>query len=369
MQTLVVRTPACASHAYEIVIGDHLFPQIASWVKSQYPAYAVAIITDSTTQRLYARKLRTALAQQGIRHGIFSIPAGERSKTISACMQIISSMSKKRYARDTLVLALGGGVVGDMAGFIAAIYNRGIPFIPIPTTLVAQADASIGGKTGIDTAYGKNLVGAFHHPVSVYIDIATLKTLPDAEFRNGLAETIKHAIIFNAAFFNFLSRHREDILQREKAELLHITRTNCLIKSRVVQQDFKERGMRKILNYGHTIGHAIETLSGYRLPHGSCVSIGMMVEGRIAHAMGLLSKNDLDAQLRILEAYGLRTKIPRAMKEASIIALTHRDKKAKGGLARYSLPASIGHMHAFKGAYATAVPERVVLNSIKETRS
>lgn len=354
--------------SYDLVFGNGLFPQIASDLKRNPLGSRYAIVTDSNVRDLYAESLADALRSEGIETDTFSFAAGEPSKTIETCMRIMGEMSRLKYGRDVAILALGGGVVGDMAGFMAAIFNRGVPYIQIPTTVLAQADSSIGGKTAVDTECGKNLVGAFKQPEKVYIDVATLKTLSERDYRNGLAETIKHGIIQDAAFFRYLRENVEKILERSPESSFYIARNNCRIKGTVVERDPHEVGMRSILNYGHTAGHAIETLSGYELSHGEAVSIGMMVAGRIANQLGYFAPEDLDAQRALLTAVGLPITIPEAISDELIIESTSRDKKAKDGRARYVLPVSIGRMHEFDGAYTTHVDDDVVRSALQQTR-
>ncbi|TKJ17908.1 3-dehydroquinate synthase [Candidatus Woesearchaeota archaeon B3_Woes] len=354
--------------SYNLVFGNELFPQIASDLKDKPIGSRYAIVTDSNVRELYEESLEDALRSEGIETQIFSFEAGEQNKTIDSCMTMMGEMSHHTYGRDSAILALGGGVVGDMAGFMATIFNRGIPYIQIPTTVLAQADSSIGGKTAVDTEYGKNLVGAFKQPERVYIDVATLKTLSEEDYRNGLAETIKHGVIQDAEFFNYLQENVGLVLERSSESSLYIAKNNCGIKGNVVEVDPHEKGLRKILNYGHTVGHAVEKLSNFELSHGEAVAIGMMVAGRIANRLGYFSQKDLQAQEALLVAVGLPITIPNGISNENIIDVTSRDKKAKDGKARYVLPISIGQMHEFNGTYATHVDNDVVMNVLQRTR-
>ncbi len=354
--------------SYDIVFGFDIFQEIGDWLKAERLGSKHAIITDSNVRPLHASRLEETLQRADLKTDTFVIPAGEANKRAEVCLDIIGQMSQRKYGRDSVILALGGGVVGDVAGFIAAIYNRGIPFVQIPTSLLAMADASVGGKTGVDLRFGKNLVGAFWQPKRVYIDIDTLKTLPDEEYVNGLAETIKHGVIYDRDFFNFLEEHMWLILQRDAPTALQIARKNCMIKGSVVEKDPNERGLRRILNYGHTAGHAIESLSDYKMPHGHCVSIGMMIAGRISRDLCGLSQRELDRQERMLIATGLPVTIPSHIPDDDIIEVTLRDKKAKDGKARYSLPKRIGEMNDYGGAWATYVPEGIVRSALRATR-
>ena len=363
--------------SYDLVFGINLFPQIAQDLKKSPIGSKYAIITDSNVKPLYAESLEDALRTEGIPAHTFSFEAGEQHKTIDSCMKMMGEMSRMKYGRDSAILALGGGVVGDLAGFIAAIFNRGVPYIQIPTTVLAQADSSIGGKTAVDTDYGKNLVGVFKQPVRVYIDVATLRTLPDREYRSGLAETVKHGIIRDEAFFRYLQENSGLILEQSADSSLYIARNNCRIKGDVVEVDPDEKGLRKILNYGHTTGHAIEKLSvdsfesgksTTYLLHGEAVAIGMMVAGRIAIALGYFSQSDLRQQEQSLKIFGLPVVVPNEMPNESIIEITSRDKKARDGKAQYVLPVSIGKMNEFNGAYATYVTNDIVMEALQQTR-
>ena len=349
----------------DIRFGEGLFPEISEDVKKLYNGRRYAIITDSNVRPLYGEMLREEIGRDA---EVFSFEAGEKSKNIYTCDDIIGDMTKSKYGRDTLILALGGGVVGDMAGFIAAIFNRGVPYIQIPTTLLAQADSSVGGKTAVDTKHGKNLIGAFKQPEKVYIDISTIKTLSDRDYKNGLAETIKHGIIQDDKYFEYLKNNLSDILNRDPESLLTIAKRNCEIKGNVVEKDPNEKGLRRILNYGHTIGHAIEKLSNYELSHGEAVSIGMMAAGRISNKLGYFSDSELKRQEELIRNAGLPIAIPRKIHDEDIIEATTLDKKAKGGRARYVLPISIGTMNEFGGAYATYVNNDVVIDALQRTR-
>lgn len=363
--------------SYDLVFGQELFPQIARDLKQKPVGERYAIITDSNVRELYAESLEGRLRGEGLTAAIFSFEAGEPNKTMGNCLRIMGEMSGLKYGRDAAILALGGGVVGDMAGFMASIFNRGIPYIQIPTTLLAQADSSVGGKTAVDTEHGKNLVGAFKQPERVYLDIATLATLTARDYVSGLAETIKHGVIRDAEFFRYLSENAALMAGRTSEFLLSIAKNNCRIKGGVVEIDPNERGLRRILNYGHTAGHAIEKLSVDRyekeesesyLSHGQAVAIGMMIAGRIANALGYFPQEDLTKQEQLLHAAGLRTKVPPQISDDNIIEVTSMDKKAKNGRARYVLPVAIGKMHEFNGVYATYVDNKVVRDALQQTR-
>ena len=366
MKQLRINLERKIEDSYDLIIGNDLFPRIAENLRQKQLGTKYAIITDSNVRRLYADKLSEALNSEGMRNDIFYFRAGELSKKLSTCGAVADRMSAKGYGRDCAVIALGGGVVTDMAGFIASGFNRGVPLVMVPSSLVAQADASIGGKTGVDTEHGKNLFGAFYQPKKVWLDIALLQTLPVEEIRNGLAETIKHGVIADSELFEYLDSNIEDLLAKNEANLLYIAEKNFIVKGQVVMNDPEEKGMRRILNFGHTIGHAIEKLSGYKISHGQCVSVGMMAEARIAQEVtGFHSVRGLE---ELLAKTGLSVKIPSGMCSEAIMEAAKLDKKSKDSRPRYCLPARIGHMSEFKGEYADYVNDKTVKKALQATR-
>jgi 3-dehydroquinate synthase len=269
-------------------------------------------------------------------------------------------MEKACLGRDTLVVALGGGTVGDIAGFAAAIFKRGVPVVHIPTTTVAQADSSIGGKTGVDSTVSKNAFGAFWHPAAVYIDVATVGTLDERQFRAGLVESVKHAIIADSEYFDYLERNLDAVLERRPEVLEQVAHWNCKIKGRVVEADPNERNQRRILNYGHTIGHAVEAASGFELLHGEAVAIGIIAAGLIEMEMGLSEPGRPDRIRRILEKLDVPVKLPRNIAEKDLIDLIKRDKKAVNKWPRFVLIAKIGEVYCQDGQYAVEVAPEIV---------
>ncbi|MFI5310289.1 MAG: 3-dehydroquinate synthase, partial [Gemmatimonadales bacterium] len=302
---------------------------------------------------------------------IFTIPAGEASKSREQWSRLTDEMLDSGYGRDSAILALGGGVVGDLAGFVAATFMRGIPLVQVPTTLLGMIDAAIGGKTGVDTRAGKNLVGAFHHPALVIVDPRVLGTLSVAHVRNGLAEAVKHAVVASPSDFVWLSTNMPAIargggLGDESAERL--IRWNIRLKAHIVMRDERESGVRKILNFGHTIGHAIESLSGYTMLHGECVAIGMVVESRIAVRAGVGDEGLADVISPVLRDAGLPVEPPAAMTAEALLAATRSDKKARGGAVEYALPAKLGVMAGADRQYGIPVADEVVLQGIADSR-
>lgn len=373
--TLTIRLERTVKESYDIKFGEGLFDRIAHDLPDLKDAEGkplpqrIAIITDSNVLGLYGEALLDKVRHEVQKADIFSFPAGEENKTEQTCIELRRQMSVAGYGRDTTVIALGGGVVGDTAGFVAAVHNRGVPFIQVPTTLLAQADSSVGGKTGVDTLAGKNLAGAFWQPKRVYIDVSTLATLSDLDMQNGLAETIKHGVIYDPDFFEYLDENIEKILAKDMEALLYVAKENCTIKGSVVEIDPNEKGLRRILNYGHTAGHAIEKLSNYQLPHGQAVAIGMMVAGRIAMHFGHFTADDLTRQETLLKRAGLPTAILAEISDEDIIRVTTLDKKAKDGKARYCLPAGIGEMHCFfSREFVTYVDNAIVQRALEQTR-
>lgn len=377
IEPITVTLPERPAESYKIHVGENLFGKLAYDLNDSPIGGRYAIITDSNVEPLYADALQTQLSDMGLTNGVFTFQAGEPNKTIYTCLEIMGQMSQLGYGREDAIIALGGGVVGDMAGFIAATLYRGIPYIQVPTTVLAQADASVGGKTAVDMPYGKNLMGAFYHPKAVYIDTATIATLSHRDYASGLAETIKHGIIRDREFFEYLFGNVNLINERTPEFLLEITQNNCRIKRDVVEIDPGEKGLRRILNYGHTVGHAIENLSvnmykerqsSSYLLHGEAVAIGMMVAGRIAKILNYFSQEELTRQEQLLLTAGLPTKIPPEFSDSDIIEITSRDKKAKNGQARYVLPTAIGQMCEFNGVYATYVGNKIVEEALRQTR-
>ncbi|MCX8069625.1 MAG: 3-dehydroquinate synthase, partial [Thermodesulfovibrionales bacterium] len=292
--------------SYDIFIENGLINQLAELLKEFKLQSNSILISNPTVFNLYGELVLSNINKAGIRCKEIIIPDGEEYKDFFWSYYILSDMLHYGLDRKSCVFALGGGVIGDIAGFTASLYMRGIPFIQIPTTLLAQVDSSVGGKTGVNHPIGKNMIGSFYQPKAVFIDTNTLHTLSEREFLSGLAEVIKYGIISDAKFFSYLEKNREAILSRDSNKLAHIIKTSCDIKSKVVSQDERESGMRAILNYGHTIGHAIETETGYvSYKHGEAVAIGMVYEAKIANRLGLLSNIDLKRIYELIQSYGL----------------------------------------------------------------
>jgi len=357
-------------HGSRIVIGKGMLDSCGEHIRSALPGRRLAIISDETVAALYATRAAAACAPSPV--AILTIPPGEASKTRATWSRITDDLLDAGFGRDSAIIALGGGVVGDLAGFVAATYMRGIPFVQMPTSLLAMIDAAIGGKTGVDTRAGKNLVGAFHHPALVIVDPGALSTLPLAHFRNGLAEAIKHGVIASRAEFEWLASSVGALLRDGGPDSLladRLVRKNIEIKAAVVARDEREGGVRKTLNFGHTIGHAIEALSGYALLHGECIAIGMVVEARIAARVGVADPALAGTIEALVRAARLPFAVPESMSAASLLAATRSDKKARAGSVEYALPAKLGEMAGADRGYAIPVPDAVILEAIGESRA
>jgi 3-dehydroquinate synthase len=319
-----------------------------------------AVVTDSTVGALYGAKVRKALSGKQVE--IFSIKPGEKSKRLSTIESLAQKLLNAGIERSDLIVALGGGVVGDVAGFLAAAYMRGIDYMQIPTSLIAQIDSSIGGKTGVDLPDAKNIIGAFHQPVAVLIDPALLNTLPRRHFNNGMAEAIKTAAIGDAKLFAFIEKNAAKIKALQPIALEHLITECCRFKARIVSEDEREAGIRAILNFGHTVGHAIEAASHYKLLHGEAIAIGMVAASRIAESLGLASSETTDRLAALLKEFSLPTNLTRAKATTDIILnAMHADKKIRDGEITFILPRKIGKVEIRHG-----VPRRAVARALKE---
>jgi 3-dehydroquinate synthase len=327
------------SRAYPIHLGAGLIGR-AELYRPCLAGGSAAIVTNEVVGPLYLPKVRAGLA--GARVTEIVVPDGEQTKSWQTLNRIFDALLKARCGRDTLVVALGGGVVGDLAGFAAAVYQRGVPFVQVPTTLLAQVDSSVGGKTAINHALGKNMIGAFHQPRAVISDIASLDTLPERELRAGLAEVIKHGVALDAAFVEWLESNVEKILKRDRAALAHAVRRSCELKARIVAADERESGARALLNFGHTFGHAIEAASGYGAwLHGEAVAVGMVMAAELSALQGSISKQDVARVRALLQRAGLPLAGP-ALAPQQLMELMTLDKKATKGRTRFVILEAIG---------------------------
>lgn len=369
MGTFNVELKKIVDDSYEIEIGFGLQEQLIADLKNGLVGNIskFAVITDSIVKDLYADKILTRLIEEGYHADIFVFEAGEKSKTRKTKEIIEDAMLEKGYRRDCCIIAVGGGVVTDLAGFLAGTYGRGVPFINYATTLLAAADASVGGKTAVDTPLATNLIGLFNQPEKVYLDIETWKTLPDRQIFSGLAETIKHAIIANKEFFDFLSQHINEALDVDQEVCEHIANENCRIKYEVVMKDERESGLREILNLGHTVGRAIETVSDYQLLHGEALSIGLVAEVKLAYKLGYVTMDEVSAVVELLKRANLPVAIPDYIDREALVKKLYTDKKVKNGHIRFVIQKGIGNIVEFtEGVFATPIDESVARDIIMD---
>jgi shikimate kinase / 3-dehydroquinate synthase len=330
--------------SYSIEIGNGILSLLGEKLSGLGLKGRVAVISNPRVSRLYGTLVTRALRKAGFEVTTVILPDGERFKNLHSVSRVYDELVRKRFERNSTVLALGGGVIGDLAGFASATFMRGIGFVQVPTTLAAQVDASIGGKTGVDHAKGKNLIGVFHQPKIVLIDPNVLRTLSRREFVSGLAEVIKYGVIRDGEFFSFLEDNLDKILKLEPAALSHAIRRSCAIKAEVVQKDEREGGLRKILNYGHTFGHAVETITSYRsFLHGEAVSIGMAFAAQLSVRLGLSETATAQRQIGLLRRAGLPTALPK-LKVADILKTMALDKKVTDGRIHFVLAETIGRV-------------------------
>ena len=330
--------------SYPILIENGLMGGVGKDLKELGVAKRFMVIADSTVAKLYGDAVLTSLGQAGFSADLITFQAGEASKTLATVGNLASSLAQAGLDRKDGLIALGGGVTGDITGFLASSYMRGIAFVQIPTTLLAQVDSSVGGKTGVDIPEGKNLVGAFYQPRAVYIDSQVLHTLPKAELLNGIAEVIKYGVIYDHDFFAFLEKQKSAILALDLPVLEKVIETCCAIKAKVVAADEREADLRRILNFGHTIGHAIEADSGYQLAHGSAVAIGMVAASRLAVDKGMCPAVDADRLKNLIHAFGLPTSIPSTANRDRLKGYLLTDKKTVAGRPFFVLPTAIGRV-------------------------
>lgn len=307
----------------------------------------IALVTNPTVKALYGKTVIEGLKSAGFMVMSIEVPDGEAYKTLEWANHIYTALLVNSFDRKSALVALGGGVIGDLTGFAAATFMRGVPFVQVPTTLLAMVDSSVGGKTGVNHPMGKNMIGAFYQPKYVLMDLAALKTLPREEFIAGMAEVIKYGVIADAELFDYLDENREGILSLDQEALGYIIRRSCEIKADVVSKDEREAGLRAILNFGHTIGHAVETLENYTMRHGEAVAVGMVVAARLAHKTGLCDASVPARIETLINAYGLPTDLSVMKQKASAQAILDAiqiDKKAEAGKVKFVLPKRIGHV-------------------------
>lgn len=360
MSTFHVGLKKVVDDSYDIEIGYDLIGTLIDDIDRGLVGKMkkFAVITDSNVEELYAKSICDLLVQSGYSVDMFVFPAGEKSKTRQTKEKIEDAMLSRGFRRDCCVIAVGGGVVTDISGFLAGTFGRGVPFINYATTLLAAADASVGGKTAVDTPLATNLIGLFNQPKKVYIDIAAWKSLPKRQLSSGMAETIKHACLASYDMFRFLEQNMEAVLEGDKFACEYIAENNCRIKYEVVMKDEKESGLREILNLGHTVGRAIETVSDYRLLHGEALAIGMAAEVMLSARLGYMSEEEANRVIALYEKAGLSTKIPDYIDRDALVKKLYTDKKVRDGKLRFVLQRGIGNVVEFEpGVFAKPIEE------------
>lgn len=326
----------------------------------------LCLVTDSNVMTLYGREVEELLRPHCRDISVCVIPAGEAHKNLGEIQKIYEHLIQHSLDRQDILVALGGGVTGDMTGYAAATYLRGIRFVQIPTTLLAQVDSSIGGKTGVDFEQYKNMVGAFHQPSLVYMNLSVLKTLSAEQFSCGMGEILKHGLIRSASYFDWVLCHREKILQRSLPELVHMVEESCKIKRQVVEADPTEKGERALLNFGHTVGHAIEKLKNFSMLHGQCVALGCLAAARISQARGFLSDKEVEQIRSACQAFDLPVSLE-GLSSRDILDATRHDKKMASGQIRFILLRSVGE--AFIDDTVTDQEMLAAIDSLSETQN
>ena len=329
--------------SYDIVIGPGALRQTGHQLKEQGPADKLIVITNPAVKELHGGALELSLVQVGFTVDFLTIPDGEAQKSLETAGKLYLELARRHAERSTPILALGGGVIGDLAGFVAATYKRGVPLVQLPTTLLAQVDSSIGGKVAVNHGQLKNEIGAFYQPRLVISDIDTLATLKPKVLGDGLAEVIKYGIIHDKEFFSYLEENMDRIKSFDAGALERIVSRSAEIKAEVVAKDELDLGLRAILNYGHTVGHAIESVSDFRISHGEAVAIGMLAAARISLGMGTLAPGEPERIASLISKAGLPTAVPNLDPERLVSAMKH-DKKVKQGKVRFILPRSLGEV-------------------------
>lgn len=350
--------------SYDIVIGRGLLAEVPALLARHCPAARYAVITDSHVAPVYGEPLVAQLHKASVPASLLVFPAGEWNKTRETWAALSDRMLAAQFGRDSAVVALGGGVAGDIAGFVAATFHRGIPYVQLPTSLLAMIDSSIGGKTGVDAPAGKNLIGVFHQPRLVVADLDTLATLPPVQLAAGMAEALKHGVIADAAYFASVERDAAAIKAKDPGVLERVVTRSVEIKAEIVAQDEREAGIRAVLNFGHTVAHAIEATTKFEVLHGEAVAIGMVYEARLGERLGVTAAGTAERLRRALAAYGLPTAIPSGPSPSDLLAAMQLDKKARAGAVRFALPQAVGAMHRPADQAWTVAPDPRVITEV-----
>lgn len=336
--------PAPAATRCRVRLGEGVLAQLGRDLARTPPRGRLVVLVDARIVASHGRAVCSELRRAGMRPDLVAVRAGESRKTRATKAWIEDRLFELAAGRDTVLVAVGGGVLGDLAGFVAATWQRGVPVWHVPTTVVAMADSALGGKTAVNLPGGKNLVGAFHQPAGVYADPSTLSTLPDRHYRDGFAEIIKTAAVADATLFRRLEGQVDLLRARDRAVLTPILARCLRLKAEVVRRDERDVGLRALLNFGHTLGHAIEIVTRYRLSHGRAVALGLALEARIAHHVAGLPQHDVERLDALLQAFGFAPRIPAGLDPADLVAASLRDKKVRRGVVRYALPQRLGRL-------------------------
>lgn len=369
MSVFNVELKKVVDDSYDIEIGYNLMDKLVEDMEAGLfgTLHKFAVITDTNVRDPYAKPICEKMIAAGYKVDLFVFPAGEKSKTRLTKERIEDAMLEKGYRRDCAIIAVGGGVVTDLAGFVAGTYVRGVPFVNYATTLLAAADASVGGKTAVDTPLATNLIGLFNQPQKVYIDIEAWKTLPERQVASGMSETIKHACLASYDMFAFIEENLDDILSFKKFACEYIAENNCKIKYHVVMKDERESGLREVLNLGHTVGRAIETVSEYRLLHGEALAIGMAAEVLLSARLGYMSDEEAERVIALYDRVGLPTRIPEYIDREALVKKLYTDKKVRDGKLRFVLQKGIGDVVEFApGVFAKPIEESLAREIIME---
>jgi 3-dehydroquinate synthase len=356
--------PIIVTHAlgtYPVYVEPGGLGRLEQLVQLHLPRRRVAMVADATVHELYRKGRLGSPVWQG---ETLTIPPGETSKSREHWEHLTDQLLERQFGRDSGLMALGGGVTGDLAGFVAATYMRGLPYIQIPTTLLAMLDASVGGKTGVDTPHGKNLIGAFHPPAAVLADPLTLRTLPEREYRGGLAEAVKHGLIADRTYFEWMEAESAALTRGDPEAVTHLIRRSVEIKAEIVSGDERESGRRAILNAGHTVGHALEQVSGYQLPHGEAVGLGLMAECELAQQLGIAPSGLRDRVGALLSRLGLPQRLPHTLDPGALLRSMAADKKNRGSQVRFALPSALGQVHRADG-WTTTAPDDSIRHAIE----
>lgn len=331
-----------AAGSYPVYVEPGALGRLEALVREHLPGRRVAMVVDATVHELY----RTGrLGTAGWSGETLTFASGEKSKSRETWARLTDALLERSFGRDSGLIAMGGGVTGDLVGFVAATYMRGLPYLQVPTTLLAMLDASVGGKTGVDTPQGKNLIGAFHPPAAVVADPLTLNSLPERDYRAGLAEAVKHGLIADQDYFEWMEAQAPALIQRDQAALTRLIRRSVEIKAEVVSGDEREAGRRAILNAGHTVAHALEQVSNYELPHGEAVALGLVVECELAEQLGIAQSGLRRRVAQLLARLGLPERLPRRLERAALLGSMSADKKNRGGQIHFALAADLGRIH------------------------